>query len=456
MDGFFVGLGISAILVFITLIIGYSFSIARKRNDIADVFWGIYFAVAVVGSFVVQGIAIDARLIPLILVIVWSLRLSHHIAKRHQNRPEDPRYVAWRTQWMDHGVRYFYLRSFAQVFLLQGLLALVVVSPAVYLMSSLIGVTGAMVPIWLWVGSVVWLGGFLFESIADRQLAAFLRVPENHGKVMQSGLWAYSRHPNYFGEILQWVGIWTMTLPGGWFTIVGPLTIYILIVYVSGIPLAEKGMQDNPDFVRYQATTSSLIPIPRMMTRFASPHTIGAMLIEFGPLLLFFVTFEFFDFFTSVMILIGAVTVAVYGSLRLYRKLSLFPILSSGSVILFGAITLITHEPFWIIFKDTLYFGIFGILILVPLVFNRLVLKHLFEQVFAITDTGWKWVSWNWAIFMILIAISNEIVRVRLSAEAWVHYKMIVLIILVVFSGIQMIIASRTRLPEASVLGLRR
>jgi intracellular septation protein len=252
------------------------------------------------------------------------------------------------------------------------------------------------------------------------------------------------------------VGIWVMALPGGWFTIIGPLTIHTLIVYVSGIPLAEKGMQDNPDFVRYQATTSSLVPIPHIMTRLASPHTIGAILIEFGPLLLFFVTFEFFDFFTSVMILIGAVTVAVYGSLRLYRKLSLFPIISSGSVILFGIITVITQEPFWIIFKDTLYFGIFGILILVPLVFNRLVLKHLFEQVFAITDIGWKWVSWNWAIFMILIAISNEVVRVRISAEAWVHYKMMVLIIVVVFSGIQMIIASRTRLPEASVLGLRR
>ena len=103
-------------------------------------------------------------------------------------------------------------------------------------------------------GVCVWLFGFLFESVGDAELARFTRDPHNRGKILQSGLWRYTRHPNYFGEVVQWWGIWLIAVgvPGGWFGIVGPLTITFLILKVSGIPMLEKKMAENPDFAEYK------------------------------------------------------------------------------------------------------------------------------------------------------------------------------------------------------------
>jgi steroid 5-alpha reductase family enzyme len=115
-------------------------------------------------------------------------------------------------------------------------------------------------------GVCVWLFGFLFESVGDAELARFARDPHNRGKILQSGLWQYTRHPNYFGEVVQWWGIWLLAVgvPGGWFGIVGPLTITFLILKVSGIPMLEKKMAENPDFAEYKRRTSVFLPwIPK-------------------------------------------------------------------------------------------------------------------------------------------------------------------------------------------------
>ena len=105
----------------------------------------------------------------------------------------------------------------------------------------------------------------MFEAVADAQLAAFVRNPINKGQLIQSGLWKYSRHPNYFGEVLLWWGIWvfTLTVEGGWMTFLGPLTLTMLILFVSGIPMLEKKYEGRIDFEDYKKRTSVFIPLPK-------------------------------------------------------------------------------------------------------------------------------------------------------------------------------------------------
>jgi steroid 5-alpha reductase family enzyme len=119
---------------------------------------------------------------------------------------------------------------------------------------------------WGWfesVGVLVWLIGYYFESRGDAQLAVFISNPENKGTIMTSGLWAYTRHPNYFGEVTQWWGIWliAMGLPMGWLAVIGPLTITFLILKVSGIPMLEKKYEGNPEFEAYKQRTSAFFPL---------------------------------------------------------------------------------------------------------------------------------------------------------------------------------------------------
>jgi steroid 5-alpha reductase family enzyme len=110
------------------------------------------------------------------------------------------------------------------------------------------------------IGIIVWLIGFYFEATADKQLKEFIKNPKNKGKIMQSGLWAYSRHPNYFGEVTMWWGIWLLNLNPNWWTILGPLTITFLILKVSGVPLLEKKYQGNSEFEDYKKRVSVFIP----------------------------------------------------------------------------------------------------------------------------------------------------------------------------------------------------
>ncbi|MEI6789585.1 MAG: DUF1295 domain-containing protein, partial [Myxococcaceae bacterium] len=112
------------------------------------------------------------------------------------------------------------------------------------------------------IGILVWSVGFFFEAVSDWQLSEFIRQPKNKGKLMQSGLWNYSRHPNYFGEVTQWWGIWLMALsvPGGWLSIIGPFTITILILKVSGIPLLEQKKAGNPEFEAYKKRVNKFFP----------------------------------------------------------------------------------------------------------------------------------------------------------------------------------------------------
>jgi steroid 5-alpha reductase family enzyme len=228
----------------------------RRRNDLADIAWGGGFiAAALSAGWLQTGGTPRARLV-ILMVILWGVRLAVHIGLRNLGRGEDERYRKWREEW---GRRWL-LRSFLQVFLLQGVL--------LYLISlPVMAVVLAKPSPWTWLdglGLAVWTAGFFFEAVGDFQLAQFKKKPGSRGRIIQHGLWRYSRHPNYFGEVTLWWGIYLMALstPGGWMTIIGPLTITILILKVSGIPLLEKKYVNNAAFQEYARRTSAFFPLP--------------------------------------------------------------------------------------------------------------------------------------------------------------------------------------------------
>lgn len=245
---------ILALVVFSYMLFWFVVSIRIKRNDVADIAWGLGFVVVTWFSYFLSDQSPKALLVNM-MVTIWGLRLSWHIFLRNKGKTEDFRYHQWRMEW-----KHFYLRSFLQVFMLQGLFLFITLLPVIYINAHSAFrfhfLDGA--------GILIWLTGFYFESAGDYQLKQFKSKPENKGKIISTGLWRYTRHPNYFGEVVQWWGIFIMavTLPGGWMTIAGPLTITYLVRYVSGVPMLERKYAGNPEFEAYKKRTSVFFPLP--------------------------------------------------------------------------------------------------------------------------------------------------------------------------------------------------
>ncbi len=234
----------------------YLLALYKKRNDVADIAWGL--GIATVGATTLALADTQNMRLTLmtLLVTVWGLRLSRHIFERvRAHSEEDYRYAQWRKEW-----RYFRLRSYLQVFLLQGLLMIVVGYPLVHVGSA------DTVPLTYLdlIALIVWITGFVFEVVGDRQLKRFIASKPARGAVLDTGLWRYSRHPNYFGEVTQWWGVWlfALSVPYGWLAILSPLAITLLILKVSGIPLLESKLMQNPVYREYAERTSVLVPLP--------------------------------------------------------------------------------------------------------------------------------------------------------------------------------------------------
>lgn len=245
-----------ALVLFVYMSSWFLVSLLRKRNDVADVAWGLGFVLMTWTSFFLSGTSGARGLLISTVVTIWGVRLAWHIHKRNRGKAEDYRYLAWRKEWG----KWFYLRSYAQVYLLQGMFLFLIVLPVLFVNGS-VGTALGLLDV---LGMAVWLFGFYFEAVGDAQLARFIQNPENKGKLMQSGLWAYTRHPNYFGEVTQWWGLWLVALsvPSGLLGIIGPLTITFLILKVSGIPMLEKKMAEHPEFAEYSRRVSVFIPLP--------------------------------------------------------------------------------------------------------------------------------------------------------------------------------------------------
>ena len=235
-------------------LVGYAISRLVGRNDVADILWGIGFVVIAFYIFHNYHLHQRGKLICL-LVVLWGLRLSGYLALRNLQKAEDFRYKKWREEWGNT----FWWRSLLQVFLLQGFFLYLIALPLAYAAwdgSSLKLVDSILDPFSIG-GSLIWLIGFGWQAVADAQLYRFQKNRQP-GQILTTGLWALSRHPNYFGEILMWWGIWIITLE--WWTIISPLTITLLLLRVSGVPMLEAKYKNNAAYADYVKRTPALIP----------------------------------------------------------------------------------------------------------------------------------------------------------------------------------------------------
>ena len=232
---------------------GWVISMRLRNAGVVDSLWPLFFLLAAGVYTAVTGAEGARASLLLALVALWSLRLSGYLTWRNWREPEDRRYQAMRAR-NEPG---FDWKSLYLVFGLQAALAWIIAMPLFAALSG-DGTLDALDA----VGSVLWLAGFAFETIADAQLARFKADPANRGRVLASGLWRYTRHPNYFGEALLWWGYFTIAAAaGGAWTVFAPLLMTILLVKVSGVALLEKDIGERrPDYRAYIERTNAFIP----------------------------------------------------------------------------------------------------------------------------------------------------------------------------------------------------
>ena len=228
-------------------------TLSHDDVSLVDRFWGIGFMMLGLFWYLEAGAPAGAWL-PLLVLMVWGARYTTYIIWRNWGKGEDPRYAAMRNY---HGDSFRWL-SLRNVFLLQGVIMWLVALPLLVALRD----PAPMGSVLLWLGALLALFGVAYESIADFQLARFLGRPGNAGKVMQRGLWRYSRHPNYFGECLVWWGIWLMAAAaGGWWTIFSPLIMTWALLRFSGVTLLDERLRETREGYRdYMARTNAFIP----------------------------------------------------------------------------------------------------------------------------------------------------------------------------------------------------
>ena len=255
-------LALAAILAAMTAL--WLLSLALRNASIVDVAWGLGFAgVAALAALAGDGYG-PRRLLVAALACAWGMRLGSYIFLRNRGKGEDPRYQAMRRGAGDR----FWWFSFFQVFLLQGLLMWFISAPLVASATARRPDHIALTDI---AGLLVWAIGFGFEAIGDWQLARFKMDPDNRGRVMEQGLWRYTRHPNYFGDATLWWGLFIIAAgtTNGYLSVLSPLLMTFLLVRVSGVALLERSQaRTKPAYRDYIERTSPFIPwFPRRAAR---------------------------------------------------------------------------------------------------------------------------------------------------------------------------------------------
>ncbi len=248
------GWNVTLVLGLMTLL--WLVSVYRRDVSIVDPWWSISFLLVTVHTAARTGLT-PAKTLLLVLVATWALRLWLHLLLRSRGKPEDPRYARFRQHY---GPERYWWVSFFQVFLLQGCLALFISSP-LQLASAAVApdrITGTDLA-----GLLIFTAGFLIEAVADWQLQSFRRDPARRGKALDTGLWRWSRHPNYFGETVLWWGFWLCAVdePLGWATVLSPALMTFLLLRVSGVTMLEAHLtRSKPGYGEYVRRTSAFVP----------------------------------------------------------------------------------------------------------------------------------------------------------------------------------------------------
>ena len=260
----------AAVIVFGALTLLWALSVALKDASLVDIFWGFGFLLVATASLYIVPEKTDYLILLAALPIIWGLRLTLYLAKRNLGHGEDKRYIAMKKRAEKKGMseKTWRLRSLFTIYWGQGLLIMIVSAPIWLAMAT--GQNIEKIGIFAYLGTALWLIGFLFEAVGDWQLATFLKANKNYEgsienkPVLDKGLWKYTRHPNYFGNACMWWGIWLVACqaPYGWAAIIGPIIMTLLLTKVSGRDLLERDMKRRKTYQDYIARTSSFFPRP--------------------------------------------------------------------------------------------------------------------------------------------------------------------------------------------------
>ncbi|QJD82211.1 DUF1295 domain-containing protein [Cohnella herbarum] len=246
---------INALAIMIFMVILFIVAQIMKDNSIVDIGWGIGFVIIAIVSFLYRDGYEPRQLVMLLLVTIWGLRLAIHLWIRAIGRGEDFRYANFRKAWGKNAR----MIAFFRVFMMQGLFMILLAYP---IMAVNADQTDNSLDVWAWAGMMIWIIGLLFQIIGDYQLKRFKKTRPNKEAVLKSGLWRYTRHPNYFGEATMWWGIFLIVLPIhlGWISVLSALFMNLLLVKVSGVPFLDKRYAGNADYAQYKRETNRFIP----------------------------------------------------------------------------------------------------------------------------------------------------------------------------------------------------
>ncbi|MGW8728765.1 DUF1295 domain-containing protein [Streptomyces sp. NPDC055808] len=251
-------LALTAVTALAVVLVTFAVAVVKGRHRIVDIAWGLGFgAVAVVTYAASAGHGDEARrLLVTSATVIWGVRLAAHIAWRGRGHGEDPRYDRMLSK--APGSRSAY--ALRMVYLLQGGLIWLVSLPVQAAQYT----HGPLVPTAV-VGGLLWAAGLVFETVGDYQLARFKADPAHQGRIMDRGLWSWTRHPNYFGDFLVWWGLFALAC-GSWqaaaVSVLSPLLMSFLLTRGSGQRLLEEHMKDRPGYTAYAARTSGFVPLP--------------------------------------------------------------------------------------------------------------------------------------------------------------------------------------------------
>jgi steroid 5-alpha reductase family enzyme len=246
----------ASLIIFILVTLLWIWSVFIKNVSIVDIFWGFGFVVVNTFYAFTSGELTPKKILLLVLVSFWGLRLTIYLANRNLGKGEDFRYQEFRR---DYGTKRYWWFSYFQTFLLQGGLIMIISLPLLGVHS---GSSSGDFSLLDYFGIIVWIIGFSFEAGGDYQLARFKRGSNNKGKVLNTGFWKYTRHPNYFGDAAVWWAYAIFSIASGsYWQIIGSVIMTLLIIKISGVALLEKTLiNTKPQYKEYIQNTNSFFP----------------------------------------------------------------------------------------------------------------------------------------------------------------------------------------------------
>lgn len=248
-------IGLAAVVLLFTIL--WVVSLLVRNSSIVDMWWGPGILVIGLTYFLTSPGAQSRGRMVVALLALWAIRLAWHIGARNIGHGEDFRYAKWRRE---RGASWWWF-SYFKVFLLQAVIAWIISMP---LYLAIAPATPARLTAFDFAGAILFAIGFFFEAIGDEQLRQFKSNPANKGRVLDTGLWRYTRHPNYFGEAVLWWGFGLFAVATGHYAgLIGPAIMTWLLIRVSGVSLLEQTLQQTkPEYLEYMRATSSFFPMP--------------------------------------------------------------------------------------------------------------------------------------------------------------------------------------------------